>query len=268
MNYRHSYHAGSFADIVKHTVLIALLNALKQKDTPFCYLDTHAGAGLYELQSTQAKKTAEYINGVEKLFAATEKNIPDVIKQLVAIIKQYNSKNSLHCYPGSPLIAASLLRQQDQLILSELHPEDYQSLRRNLRYANTPASIATHHLDAYSGMKAFLPPKLKRGLVMIDPPFEKTDEFDQIISALTTALKHWRAGHYMIWYPIKNPTQVDCFYRDIKKLNVAYFKMQFRLKQKSEENKLTACGILLINPPWKLPELLEQVLLPYLEKVL
>lgn len=262
MNYRHSYHAGNFADVVKHIVLIAILETLKHKDAPFCYLDTHAGLGLYELKSEQALKTEEYQAGIAKLFSIDDVNAPDIVRRYITLVKNLNA-GSLQYYPGSPLIAQSLLRAQDKIVLSELHPEDYQTLKINMGYDKR---VSIHNTDAYLAMKAFLPPKENRGLVLIDPPFEKTDEFDQIIRALKIALKCWRSGHFMIWYPIKNQKQINHFYRDIDALNTDYFKIHFQLNQMDPFEKLSACGILLINPPWKIKELCKESLLPYLEK--
>ena len=168
MNYRHKYHAGSFSDVIKHLVLTIIVQALQRKETPFCFLDTHAGIGLYELDSEEAQKKQEYQNGIAKLLLSDEKNFPEEIQQYLFIIKKYNTKDELHFYPGSPFIAESLSREQDQIILCELHKEDINTLKENMPRAK---NIAIHHTDGYLGMKAFLPPKQKRGLVLIDPPF-------------------------------------------------------------------------------------------------
>ena len=268
MNYRHIYHAGSFSDVIKHCVLIALLNTLKCKETPFCFLDTHAGSGLYELNSEQTQKTQEYQNGFAKLlpdFLNHKKNMPDLVQQyLSAIMRNYADAN-LPVYPGSPLIAQSLLRENDKMIFSELHPDDYKILKNNI---GDDARVALHHQDAYLTMKAFLPPKEKRGLVLIDPPFEVIDEFDRIENALKQAIKHWRSGHFMIWYPLKNKNVVENFYRKIDQLKIEYLIIHFNLEDRAEPRKLSSCGILLLNPPWKIDALLANNILPYLSKQL
>jgi len=264
MNYRHIYHAGSFSDVIKHLVLMVLLKALQRKDTPFCFLDTHAGIGLYELQSEQALKKEEYKNGIGQLFSLDQKTMPPIIQEYVSIVQKYNVDNKLHFYPGSPVIAEELLRTQDHMILCELHQEDYQSLKENFSNAK---NVAIHHTDAYLAIKAFVPSKLKRGLVLIDPPFEVTHEFELIFSALQKALKHWRSGHFMVWYPIKNNAAVQAFYRDIKSLNTDHLMIHFSLNHPAEEGKLSACGIVLINPPWQVKENVE-TMLPYLATAL
>jgi len=264
MNYRHLYHAGSFSDVVKHIVLIAVLDALKRKETSLCYLDTHAGIGLYPLQSVQALKTQEYQTGIAQLISADVNHAPDIVCRYIALIKNIHHPE-LSFYPGSPCIAQSLLRQQDALILSELHPDDYQTLKINM---GQDARISIHHTDAYLAMKAFLPPKQKRGLVLIDPPFEKIDEFEKMIHALQSALTHWRSGHFMVWYPLKNLAQINQFYRSLRAFTVESFKIHFHLNHADETGKMTACGILLINPPWKVKELLQETVLPYLAETL
>jgi len=256
MNYRHCYHAGNFADVIKHVVLIVLLQALQRKETPFCFLDTHAGIGLYELQSEQAQKKQEYENGIGKLFSLDATQLPPALQTYLSIVKKYNSDN-LDLYPGSPLIAENVLRPHDQMILCELHSDDVRTLKDNFTGAK---NVAIHHNDGYLGMKAFLPPSVKRGLVLIDPPFEVTDEFSQIFLALKRALKHWRSGHFMIWYPIKNNAGVEKFYTDIRSLQMEHLIIQISLNNLIDEGKLSACGILLMNPPWQVKETIETVL--------
>ena len=261
MNYRHIYHAGNFADVVKHVVLTIVFQALQRKKTPFCFLDTHGGIGLYSLHSVQTQKKQEYQNGIAKLFFQNKNAMPQSIKDYLTIVANYNARHELYYYPGSPVIAADLLSQQDQIIICELHPEDVQTLKENM---STRVPAAIHHLDAYSGMKAFIPPKLKRGLVLIDPPFEVNNEFQCINDSLKVALKHWRSGHFMLWYPIKDHDAVKQFHRDIELLDAPHFFIHFKLNTPAEDNRLSACGILLINPPWQVKELLIDTILPYL----
>lgn len=265
MNYRHLYHAGSFADVMKHVILIAMLEAMERKETPFCYLDTHAGIGLYPLYSAQSQKRQEYLDGVAKLISLDQKTMPVEIKKYLSIVQQYNSNNKLEIYPGSPKIAEELLRPQDQMILCELHPEDFQTLKDNFRFKQ---NAVLHHTDGYCGMKAFLPPKQNRALVLIDPPFEVKNEFIPIDAALELALKRFRQGNFMIWYPIKNEPLTKQFHHAIKKYKTEYLMINFYLNNSPDPKRLSACGIVLINPPFKIKELLEKTVLPYLAKAL
>lgn len=254
MNYRHSYHAGNFADVLKHIILITTLGSLASKQTPYCFLDTHAGIGLYDLQSISAQKSQEYLTGIARLNAMTTPP-PAEIEQYLNIIKNCNTSSTLRYYPGSPEVASALLRSQDRMVLSELHPDDYQTLKDNLsRKQNT----SVHLLDAYKSMKAFLPPKENRGIVLIDPPFEKNNEAASIHQALESALVHWRSGIYLIWYPIKAKGFTP-------KCNKPFINIELQLNTVTDPTKLNACGLAVINPPWKLAKTLETSILPYLE---
>jgi 23S rRNA (adenine2030-N6)-methyltransferase len=260
MNYRHSYHAGNFADVIKHLVLIILLQSLQRKENPFCFLDTHAGIGLYALDSVEAQKSQEYHEGIEKLLSLDNQHIPLVLQQYIHIVKKYNVSDGVHYYPGSPMIARDFLRAQDRAILCELHKEDIHTLKKNFM---RDEQVAVHHMDAYLGMKAFLPFKQKRGLVLIDPPFEVTDEFERIALALENALMRWRSGHFMVWYPIKHEERVASFYRKVGALIAEHLILHFSLNEIAESGKLAQCGILLVNPPWQTKEAIESVL-PFL----
>lgn len=264
MNYRHLYHAGNFADVVKHVTLIILLEKLSEKTAPFCFLDTHAGIGLYDLQSDQAKKSQEYSNGISKIMCAEKNAMPLSVKKYVAIVEKYNADHSVAYYPGSPFIAEECLRAQDQMILCELHSEDYLVLKNNF---NSSKQTAVHHMDGYLSMKAFLPPKLKRGLVLIDPPFEASNEFAKIQEAVRISLQHWRAGRFLIWYPIKDENKVKPFYRAMRALSASIGRVEFQLNDVSDEDRLHAFGLMLVNPPWLVKETLENTL-PYLAEKL
>lgn len=245
MNYRHIYHAGNFADVLKHTLLVCLLNALKKKPTPFCFLDTHAGIGLYPLQSTETQKQQEYQQGISTFYGQTVKHA--ILKQFLELITACNS-NELNYYPGSPWIAEKVCRAQDRLIFCELHPADYHALKSNLK---TTKHI--HMTNGYQAAKAFIPPAEKRGLVLIDPPFESTTEFTDIINTLTHFKKHWRMGMTMVWYPIKWAHPIDRFYSSIKKLEIPHLIVEITLNA-PKNNGMQSCGVLIINPPWKMKE--------------
>jgi 23S rRNA (adenine2030-N6)-methyltransferase len=248
MNYRHLYHAGNFADVFKHCILILLFKSLHKKNTPILYLDTHAGIGKYDLLAEIAQKTKEYETGIGKIYNLP--NCPTIIKTYQDIVHSLNTyTKTLHYYPGSPIIIRRLLRQQDYMILTELHPEDAQLLKKLF---NRDKQTAVHATDGYLGLKAFLPPATGRGLVLIDPPFEEKNEFEQIISGLEIALKKFSQGVYMIWYPIKNPEEIKDFYTKLKILNCKnILTIEFSLNKNSLNSELTSCGLAIINAPWQ-----------------
>lgn len=259
MNYRHLYHAGSFADVVKHVVLIIVLQKFQEKPAGFQYLDTHAGIGLYPLQSVEAQKKQEYQNGVAKLLLKNDARAPACIQTYLSIVKQYNSGDALDFYPGSPLIARAMMREQDQMILCELHDNDFLALKK--------IESSCHHMDGYNALKAFLPPKLKRGVVLIDPPFEKKDEFETIVASIKKALMHWKSGCFIIWYPIKDKKQIQLFHKNLCALAPTYL-IEFQLNAHDvQSTALRSIGIAILNPPWKI-EADFAVALPYLARIL
>jgi 23S rRNA (adenine2030-N6)-methyltransferase len=262
MNYRHSFHAGNFADAFKHIILIALIKSLQRKDTPFCYLDTHAGIGLYDLLTESTQKSKEYENGISKILTA--ENCPPLITEYISCIQQFNP-NQLQFYPGSPEIVKYFLRPQDRMVLCELHPEDYQTLKK--RYPHHK-QIAIHHQDGYLGLKAFLPPKEKRGLILIDPPYEQTNEFSQLFSSLLSALKRFENGVYAIWYPIKNREAIARFYRELKeKISRPLLISELTIYPDDISSRLNGCGMIIVNPPFQLDIQLNEII-PWLRKTL
>src|SRR5579862_8443797 len=204
MNYRHAYHAGCFSDVVKHVALLGLIASLLRKDTPFCYIDTHAGRGYYDLFSEFASKTKEYLGGIEKIIEHA--NPPPLVKAYLNCIHQLNNElsqsqyASLHYYPGSPMIVRHFLRPHDRVIACELQSEEYQALRT---LCAGDKQMTAHHMDGFVSLKSLLPPQERRGLVLIDPPYENPDEFTRIVQSLPLAIKKWETGIYAIWYPIK-----------------------------------------------------------------
>ena len=268
MNYKHVYHAGGFADVTKHVILMALINAFKRKDTPFCYIDTHAGAGIYDLFSEFAGKTKEYEHGIEKVIA--QDRPPLLIKHYLKDIHDINNKltdakfSSLRYYPGSPLIAKHIMRPQDRMVVCELHPEEYQSLRRSF---GGDKQVAVHHTDGYLGLKAFLPPKERRGLVLIDPPYEDPDEFTRLVRTLPAALKRFETGTYAIWYPIKEKAHVERFYHALEeKISHPIFVIELSIFPDLPSH-LNGSGLAVINPPWQFDTSVQEVL-PWLWKAL
>jgi 23S rRNA (adenine2030-N6)-methyltransferase len=256
MNYRHIYHAGNFGDVFKHSILTLLIQSLLGKDTPFCYLDTHAGIGIYDLLSVFAQKTKEYESGIACLFKA--ENYPKYLDKYLAIIKKLNNNSEIHYYPGSPYIVKALLRPNDRMILLELHKEDIITLKKQF---HNDKQVAVHHCDGYQGLKAFLPPKERRGLILIDPPFEEPDEFDQIIAALKVATTRFATGIYAIWYPIKDLKAVNKFKDNLSTLNVKKLLLPELILSNlnTADNIFRGCGMVIINPPWKFDKLLDPV---------
>jgi len=262
MNYRHVYHAGNFADVFKHVVLSHLLMSLHRKESPFFYLDTHAGSGRYDLRSTAAQQTGEYREGIQRLwpFDGTA-GLSDYMKA----VQSLNTSGALHFYPGSPWLARFFLRPQDRAMLLELHPDECLALKHQF---SADQLVTVLEQDGYLGLKAHLPPKERRGLVFIDPPYEAADEFEKAVDGLRMAHARWSTGLYALWYPIKNRLDVSRFHRvlvasGIRKILLAEFS-PFR---EDTVFRLNGCGMIVINPPWKLDETL-QTLLPVLQKKL
>jgi 23S rRNA (adenine2030-N6)-methyltransferase len=268
MNYRHSYHAGSFADVIKHVTLTALITALHRKETPICYIDTHAGIGFYDLFSEFAEKKKEYTDGIEKVIQ--QENPPALVKRYLDCVHRINNQltdstfASLRYYPGSPMIARYLARPHDRIIACELQTQEYQLL--STAFAGDK-QVAIHHTDGFLGLKAFLPPHERRGMVLIDPPYENPDEFTRIAHSLPIALKRWENGVYAIWYPIKEKAQVERFYRTIKQtIHQPVFAIELTIYPDLPHH-LNGCGMVVINPPWQFDNSIQDIL-PWLWKAL
>lgn len=263
MNYRHAYHAGNFADVHKHATLALVLEHLKRKDAPFLYADTHAGIGDYDLASVQAEKTGEWKDGIGRVLA--EAAAPDELAPYLDAVRALNPEGGVRFYPGSPAVATALARPSDRLALCELHPEDAETLRR--RFA-ADRRIGIHHRDGYEALKALLPPPERRGLVLIDPPFEVRDEFQRMRAGLTQAVKRWPTGVYALWYPIKNRAPIDRFHADLAMLGLPKTLVaELMIRRGDDPARLNGCGLVVVNPPWKLDESLA-ALMPWLAKVL
>jgi 23S rRNA (adenine2030-N6)-methyltransferase len=259
VNYRHAFHAGNFADVLKHAVLVGLIEALKHKNTPFCVIDTHAGRARYSLGSEEAEKTREFASGITPLLGLSQ--LPSLLHVYLNLVRSFNAglANALHTYPGSPLIAASLMREHDRLIACELQPDEARHLKQEF---SRDARVACHHRDGYEALRAFLPPKEKRGLVLIDPPYEaQLGEFDSIIDGLIDAHKRWPGGIYAIWYPIKLRQDIEIFYRRLNALPFESILLaEFCLHQPNSALRLNGCGMALINPPYRFDHTLAEVL--------
>lgn len=246
LSYQHGYHAGNFADVVKHISLTRLLAYLTQKDKPLFYLETHSGKGMYHLKDKQAEKTGEYKQGI-KLIWDDKKSLPKVFQEYIQAIKQLNETNSLNYYPGSPYVALQGLRQQDRAYFCELHPAEFEALAQMPRF-NKKAHIS--NTDGMAALHALLPPQEKRGLIFIDPSFEIKDEYKQIPLAIKKAFTRFATGVYCLWYPVVNKKLKEQLIRgmqDIKAQNA--LRVEFNLTLAPKEG-MTGCGLWIINPPY------------------
>lgn len=266
MNYRHAYHAGNFADVVKHVVLARLLEYLKQKDKAFRVVDTHAGIGRYDLSSLEAQKTGEWQDGIGRLINASfAAPVAALLAPYLEAVRSLNPEGGIQKYPGSPLIARHLMRKQDRLSAIELHPKDAAKLR-TLFAGDFQARII--ELDGWLALGAHLPPKEKRGLVLIDPPFEEAGEFDRLVDGLVTAHKRWPGGIYALWYPIKDRRAIIAFRKALKQSGIPkILDIEFEIRPASSEPSLDGSGMVVINPPFTLEGELRTVL-PALHKLL
>ncbi len=263
MNYRHAYHAGNFADVLKHAVLTRVLLYMTQKSQPLRVIDVHAGIGLYDLGGVEAGKTGEWQDGIGRLLAAPPAGEAAVLLQpYLDVVAGLNETHApLRFYPGSPLLARKLLRRSDALIANELHPEDVEALKGNLKgLPNTRVM----NLDAWIALKSLVPPPERRGVLLIDPPFEAAGEFDTLADGLGEALRRFATGTYVIWYPIKDAREVSRFLKRVRALGVAkLISVEIAVCARDARPGLNETGLVIINPPYVLADELA-LLMPYL----
>jgi len=246
MNYRHAFHAGNFADVVKHVALVAILLHLRKKEKPFRVIDTHAGRGVYHLDSEASQRTGEAAGGIARLTDLDDASLPSALKTYLGIVR----KTGAGRYPGSPLIAAELLRTDDKLIAIEKHPEDQSVLAQTLAHFRNAKSACA---DGYARLAALLPPPERRGLVLIDPPFEAEDEFGQLAQALAGARRRFAAGIYLVWYPIKSTAASAAFAGEVLgtgSQEIARLTIDIGRDAKGDKDRLSAAGLLVVNPPY------------------
>jgi 23S rRNA (adenine2030-N6)-methyltransferase len=265
MNYRHEFHAGNFADVFKHIFLTRALLHLGGKPTPFRYIETHAGSGIHDLLGAEAGKTAEWRGGIGKLMAAEP--APEV-QQLIWPYLQIAAPlfaGEPPRYGGSPWIAKALLRRQDRMRLCELHPRAFSSLRANVGF---DARVKLFEIDGYAGLKALLPPVERRGLVLIDPPFEAADEFATAAEAIGKAWRKWASGIYMLWYPVKDAKMLAHFVENLARTGVKrVLRLELQIDRPAAKRPLARSGLVIVNPPFRLEEE-AKILLPWLAGVL
>lgn len=266
MNYRHAFHAGNFADVMKHLILTRLLDYLKRKDAAFRVLDTHAGIGRYDLTSAEARRSPEWVDGIKRLL---DTPLPASAAALAApyldLVRSENPQGALASYPGSPLIARKLMRPQDRLFALELHPEDAGKL--NSLFAGDIQTRVTE-LDGWAALGTHLPPKEKRGLVLIDPPFEAPGEFARLVDGLVRAHKRFPSGIYALWYPLKDRREVNTFAADLKATGIhKILRAELLVRPPATPARLYGSGMVIVNPPFTLEAELRH-LLPALARIL
>ncbi len=266
MNYRHIYHAGNFADVLKHAVLARLIVYLQQKDKAFRLLDTHAGIGLYDLSSEEAQKTGEWRDGIGKLLDA---DLPAPVATILApyldAVRSLNPEGEITHYPGSPKLARMLFRPQDRLSAMELHPDDS---RRLARLFEGDYQVRVTELDGWLALGAHLPPKEKRGIVLVDPPFEEEGEYDRLIEGLARAWRRFPGGVYCLWYPIKKGAPIADFHDALKALEIPKMLCaELSVKSDRDTTGLSGTGLIIVNPPFTLKDELHAAL-PELKRVM
>jgi 23S rRNA (adenine2030-N6)-methyltransferase len=247
LSYRHLFHAGNFADVFKHALLARLLIALGGKGKPYCYLDTHAGTGRYDLAHDWAWKTREFENGIGRLW--DRKDIPETLVPYMGAARSENPKGRLRYYPGSPLIALKLRRPGDRIVLAELNRTDCAELEAVVARER---HVAVHWMDGYLALKAFLPPPERRGLVLLDSSFDRSREFARIARALKDAHQRWATGMFAVWYPLMAPAAMRGFDRDVEKTGIGkVLRLELQVRKRDADTAIPGCGMLVVNPPWK-----------------
>ncbi|MFV3073096.1 23S rRNA (adenine(2030)-N(6))-methyltransferase RlmJ [Niveispirillum fermenti] len=269
MNYRHVFHAGNAADVMKHAVLAWLLDRLRAKPAPFFVLDTHAGIGRYDLDDQAARRTGEAVRGIRRVLSRPVDGLPDCLSPYLETIRSLNAEGGdgdpIRHYPGSPWLARSLMRPDDRLLLAELHADDVRTLRALFQ---GDRQVSVHHMDGWLSLKAHLPPRERRGLVVIDPPFEAPDEYERMVAALAIAHRRWATGQYLLWYPVKDRATVWRFHQMLEDTGIPrMLAAELCWSDDDRSDRLNGSGLILVNPPWKTQETLS-TMLPALQKAL
>ncbi len=258
LSYRHAFHAGNHADVLKHLVELQLLDYLCQKDKPFWYVDTHAGAGGYALDSGYATQNAEFDSGIARLWQRDD--LPPAVADYVAAVRRFNPDGELHVYPGSPMLAMERLRADDRARVFELHPTDFPLLQANLRdYGNQAIAECK---DGFVGLKAVLPPPPRRGLILIDPPYEDKKDYQHVVNALREGLKRFANGTYAVWYPQLQRAEAIQLPQQLKQLPVkSWLHVALSVQAKSPDGfGMHGSGMFILNPPWTLHDQLHAIM--------
>lgn len=256
LSYRHGFHAGNQADVLKHLILLQIMRALRRKDKAFCVLDTHAGAGCYDLQAPPAQQNREFRGGIGRLW--TQSTLSPELADYVQQVRALNPDGALRWYPGSPRLARALLRPQDRLLLTERHPTEAAALQREFA---GDRQAAVHPTDGYGALTAFLPPPERRGLVLLDPAYELQDEWQRLIAAIQLIRRRWATGILAVWYPLLDRTTDQRWHQALQALTIpALLCAELELYPENGPPGLRGSGMLLMNPPWQLDETLSRLL--------
>ncbi len=262
MNYRHHFHAGNFADVVKHVLLVQLVRAMQRKPTPFVYLDTHAARGMYDLTMAATgdtlARTPEWPDGIGRLWRHA--NLPPSVADYVEAVRKCDRQHGnlepiVRFYPGSPKLVASLVRPQDRLSLCEMHPSECAALRDQFsigRAHTLPPNVSVHEMDGYVAIRAMLPPPERRALVLVDPSYEAQDEFSRVAAALQNGLRRFPGGVYALWYPLTERARIREFFTAITAINPPpTLVAELGIAGDESARKLKGCGLVIVNPPWQ-----------------
>ena len=263
LSYRHAFHAGNFADVLKHSLLLHTLSYMVQKEKPLRIIDTHAGAGSYKFGNSQPLKNREFDNGIGKLWDKTD--LPPALQTYVNAVKGYNPNGHLHSYPGSPLLMQSSLRQDDRLFLHELHSTDWRLLTEAI---GRDKKVTITDDNGFAGMQALLPPPDRRALIFIDPSYEIKSDYQDVVKQVVNAHKRFATGTFIIWYPVVLRQRIDEMERAFKKSGIKNIQLyEFGIAADNPEYGMNSSGLFVINPPWTLWAAMEQTL-PYLADTL
>jgi 23S rRNA (adenine2030-N6)-methyltransferase len=264
LSYRHAFHAGNHADVLKHTLQIALLDHLNHKEKPWCYIDTHAGPGWTRLSASPAGETAEYVSGVLRVWQAQGSDLPDLLARYTALLSACNRPGKLLVYPGSVGFALQLMRAGDRLACMELHGADVRQCRQNVRRycpAQDPASVSIEQADGFSAMKRWLPPRERRALVLIDPPYERKEDYVRVIHALNEGLQRFPKGMFALWHPLLQRRSAYVLVERLHKMEQPWLHAQLVVRRPDKAGfGLFGSGMFIINPPWTLEESLQQTM--------
>jgi 23S rRNA (adenine2030-N6)-methyltransferase len=265
LSYRHAFHAGNHADVLKHFVLMHVLQYTGQKGKPYWYIDTHAGAGKYALDTGYATQNAEYESGISRLWQAND--LPAPLAEYVHLIRQENPDGKLRLYPGSPAVAEACLREEDRMRLFELHPNDFKLLRQTFQHGGRKVMLFAD--DGFAGIKALLPPPPRRAVVLIDPPYEEKQDYQRVVTALQDALQRFATGTYLIWYPLLQRAEPQQMIDKLKRLPLqSWLHVTLIVQHPSPEGfGMHGSGLFIVNPPWTLPATLQETL-PWLTESL
>lgn len=259
LSYRHAFHAGNHADILKHYTLSLVLDYYNQKDKPYCVIDTHSGAGLYALNSEFSQKNMEFQSGISRL--ANVESLPATVSNFLSMVHSFNATDEIKLYPGSPKVADYYLRSKDQLRLFEIHPSDYKLLIQNfddIRNKQTKIEMQ----NGFNGVKACLPPTTKRGIIIIDPPYEDKQDYLNVVATIKDCLKRFQTGTYIVWYPLLQKTEPQQMIDSLRKLQITnWLNVTLKVLKPSENGfGMFGSGLYIFNPPWVLPEALQEAL--------